>query len=233
MKPPGLSRVINFRNARPRSVGGTCIQTALSRMKSKHTPRRKVWSRPGSRSGIQRMRGSGWRLPPSARMAAEGSTATTSWPCAASQAASRPVPAPTSRMTPGRSGSMLISQSWIWSKVTLSYWLATVEALCSYQIIDVGSDNLFNSPVQLAYGLAVHPSAEFKSANIMPLLRQRCSGREDQRCFSRGATKTASETVNLAAAGASREFGSLRYLPWGERRQGAPSRGRLTATGAS
>lgn len=50
------------------------------------------------------MRGSGWRSCPSARMAAEGSTATTSWPCAVSQAASRPVPAPTSRTRPGLSG---------------------------------------------------------------------------------------------------------------------------------
>jgi hypothetical protein len=38
---------------------------------------------------------------PSARIAAEGSTATTSWPSRASQTASRPVPAPTSRISAG------------------------------------------------------------------------------------------------------------------------------------
>ena len=56
--------VISFRKARLRSAGRTCIQTALSRMKSKDNPRRKVCSRPGSRSEIQRMRGSGWRRLP-------------------------------------------------------------------------------------------------------------------------------------------------------------------------
>ena len=171
-KPPGLSRVINFRNARLRSAGGTCIQTALSRMKSKDTPRRKVCSRPGSRSEIQRMRGSGWRPLPSARMAVEGSTATTSWPCAASQAASRPVPAPTSRMSPGRSRSMLSSQSWIWSNVTRSYWVATVEALGSYQIIDGGSDKAFQLASLTAGRDRPHISTDQKSADIVPLFRQ-------------------------------------------------------------
>jgi hypothetical protein len=141
-KPPGFSRVTSFLKARLRSVGATCIQTALSRIKSKDNPRRKVCSRPGSRSGIQRMRGSGWRACPSTRMAAEGSTATTSWPCAASQAASRPVPAPISRTSPGRSGIALISQSCTCSNRTLSYRAATIEAFSSYHAIDAGSDKV-------------------------------------------------------------------------------------------
>jgi len=36
--PPGLSRVTSLRNARGRTAGGTCIHTALSRIRSKGRP---------------------------------------------------------------------------------------------------------------------------------------------------------------------------------------------------
>ena len=61
-QPPGFSSVTNFRNARVRSVGATCIQTALSKITSNARPRRKTFSRPGKPSAIQRIAGTGCAL---------------------------------------------------------------------------------------------------------------------------------------------------------------------------
>jgi hypothetical protein len=57
LQPPGLRRVTRLRKARVRSVGGTCIHTALSNIRSKDSPRRRTRSRRGSESVIHRIEG--------------------------------------------------------------------------------------------------------------------------------------------------------------------------------
>ena len=104
MLPPGLMTETSLRKARARKLGGTCIHTALSQMRSKVSFERSTLSRVGRASSIQRMSGDSWRSFPAARNSADGSTATTRCPFAANHAASRPLPAPTSRMQLAESG---------------------------------------------------------------------------------------------------------------------------------
>ena len=78
MRPPGLSRLTSFRNARARSDGATCIQTALSRITSNAKPVLTVCRRTGNESASHRIAGSAWRSRAIVRMRGDGSTATTS-----------------------------------------------------------------------------------------------------------------------------------------------------------
>src|SRR5262245_48955828 len=79
---------------------------------------------------------------PSFRMAADGSTATTSNPRDASQAASRPVPPPTSSTRAGASGRRSNIQAWTSAATTDSYRWTTSAAFRSYHAIalDIGGE---------------------------------------------------------------------------------------------
>ena len=104
MLAPGLITETSLRKARARTLRGTCIHTALTQTRSKVSFDRSTISSAGRVSFTHRMSGDWWRSCPAARNCADGSTATTLCPFAANQAASRPVPAPTSRMQPAHSG---------------------------------------------------------------------------------------------------------------------------------
>ena len=135
MTPPGLSRLTSFRKARPRSDGAMCIQTALSRITSNAKPVLRVRRRAGNESASHRIAGSVWRSRAIVRMRGEGSTATTSYPRDESHAASRPLPAPTSRAAAGAAGSRSASHPCSRSGGTPSYRAEAASALASYQAI--------------------------------------------------------------------------------------------------
>ncbi len=69
---------MSLRNARTRSEGATCIQTALASMRSKARPVWTVCLSPGRESASHCMEGSSWRSRAMVRKRGEGSTATTS-----------------------------------------------------------------------------------------------------------------------------------------------------------
>ena len=121
MLPPGLITETSFRKARARVLGGTCIHTALSQTRSKVSFERSTLSSAGSVSSIHRMSGDPWRSFPAARISTDGSTATTWCPFAANQAASRPLPAPTSRTQPADSGTKSSTGAWTSSNGRRSY----------------------------------------------------------------------------------------------------------------
>ena len=104
MLAPGLITETSLRKARARTLRGMCIHTALTQTRSKVSFERSTFSSAGRVSSIHRMSDDRWRSCPAARNSADGSTATTLCPFAANHAASRPVPAPTSRMQPAESG---------------------------------------------------------------------------------------------------------------------------------
>jgi len=100
--PPGLSNATSLRNARGHWLGRTCCHTALSHSTSNCSPSPEATARSGSWSSSQQIRETGWRRVPALRNLRQGSSAITSRPHVASQAASRPVPAPRSRTSPGK-----------------------------------------------------------------------------------------------------------------------------------
>ena len=90
-------------------------------------------SSPGSESFIQHTEAEGWSVQAISRIALEGSTANTSKPLLANQAASRPVPDPTSSTRAGGSGSRSVIQSCRESGLTDSYFGVTALACLLYQ----------------------------------------------------------------------------------------------------
>ena len=121
MLPPGLIRETSLRKDRRRAFGGTCVHTPLSHTKSNVSFERTALDSAGSSSFIHLIEDDPWRAFPTARSCRDGSTATTLCPFRANHAASRPLPAPTSRTQAGDCGSHLSTGACTFSNETPSY----------------------------------------------------------------------------------------------------------------
>lgn len=158
-RPSGISKAATLAIACPRSSASRCIHTAVAKTAS-NRPGHWRSARVGRTSSTHSIALPAWIHCPCTRSSAVGSTATTLCPRAANAAASRPVPAPISRIRACPAGTRLSTSRWTSPKVTSSYCTASTSAARAYPAVPLACPILSPSaPNRSCMAEAYRPSA--------------------------------------------------------------------------